>query len=144
MEKKVKVTKTMILNAIDTLIAADAKVEFDEVTVTGKDIKEYVNKTLDQIVNKAEKAKVRAAEKRAEGDVLRATVADVLTDEYQTIAEITEKINAVDPEITRAKVTARLTALVKENLAHKTLVKLEDGRKVNAYADGPAPLEADE
>ena len=36
-------------------------------------------------------------------------------------------------EITKAKVTARLTQLVKAEVATKDTVKTEDGRKVTAY-----------
>ena len=35
-------------------------------------------------------------------------------------------------------VTARLTQLVKQDLAHKDKIDV-DGRKVNGYAAGPAP-----
>ena len=88
--------------------------------------------------NKAAKAKERAAEKKAEGDALREAVAAVLTDEYQTIAAIAAQVEGDD--ITPAKVTARLTQLVKADLAHKTKVK--DGeRTVNGYAAGPASVE---
>lgn len=92
---------------------------------------EFVEKQIELLDNKAAKAKEKAAEKRAEGDELRATVEATLTEEYQTIADITEQID--DEEVSKAKVTARLTQLVKEGLAVKEEAKTEDGKKVMVY-----------
>ena len=92
---------------------------------------EFVEKQIALLDNKAAKAKEKAAEKRAEGDELRATVEAALTEEYQTIANITEQID--DEEVSKAKVTARLTQLVKEGLAVKEEAKTEDGKKIMVY-----------
>lgn len=92
---------------------------------------EFIEKQITLLDNKATKAKERAAEKRAEGDELRALVEATLTDEYQTIADITEQIDNED--VTKAKVTARLTQLVKDGLAVKEEAKTEDGKKVMVY-----------
>lgn len=92
---------------------------------------EFIEKQITLLDNKAAKAKERAAEKRAEGDELRALVEATLTDEYQTIADITEQIDNED--VTKAKVTARLTQLVKDGLAVKEEAKTEDGKKVMVY-----------
>lgn len=92
---------------------------------------EFIEKQITLLDNKAAKAKERAAEKRAEGDELRALVEATLTDEYQTIADITEQIDSED--VTKAKVTARLTQLVKDGLAVKEEAKTEDGKKVMVY-----------
>lgn len=92
---------------------------------------EFIEKQITLLDNKAAKARERAAEKRAEGDELRALVEATLTDEYQTIADITEQIDNED--VTKAKVTARLTQLVKDGLAVKEEAKTEDGKKVMVY-----------
>ena len=92
---------------------------------------EFIEKQITLLDNKVAKAKERAAEKRAEGDELRALVEATLTDEYQTIADITEQIDNED--VTKAKVTARLTQLVKDGLAVKEEAKTEDGKKVMVY-----------
>ena len=92
---------------------------------------EFIEKQITLLDNKAAKAKEKAAEKRAEGDELRALVEATLTDEYQTIADITEQIDNED--VTKAKVTARLTQLVKDGLAVKEEAKTEDGKKVMVY-----------
>lgn len=136
MEKKI--TKAQVLKAVAALVKADAEVRVDDVVVTGADVAAYVNTTLDQLTAKAVKAKERAAEKRAEGDALRDAVEAALTDEYQIISDIAAKVDAED--ITNAKVSARLTQLVRVGKAHKTQVKV-DNRKLTAYAAGPAPAE---
>lgn len=92
----------------------------------------FIDKTVEQIDAKAAKAKEKAAEKKTEGDELRAVVEAVLTDELQTIDAITAQIEGED--ITKSKVTARLTQLVKAEVARKEQVKDESGRKVMAYA----------
>ena len=134
MEKKV--TKKDVLVAIKALIPEDEEITIDDVVVTGEDVAAYVDTTLAQLAAKAAKAKERAAEKKAEGDALRDAVLAVLTDEYQPIADIAAKVEFED--VTPAKVTARLTQLVKLELANKTQIKVGD-RKVMGYAAGPAP-----
>ena len=134
MEKKV--TKKDVLVAIKALVPADAEFVVGDVTVTGEDVAAYADTTLAQLAAKAAKAKERAAEKKVEGDALRDAVLAVLTDEYQPIADIAAKIDVED--VTPAKVTARLTQLVKADLANKTQIKVGD-RKVMGYAAGPAP-----
>lgn len=132
------ITKKAVLNAIIALVEADAKVTVEGVDVTGQDVLDYAYKTIEQLEAKADKAKERAAEKKATGDALRAAVEATLTDEYQTGEEITSLID--DPEVTKSKVVVRLTALIKEGKAHKTFKK-DGARKVTVYAAGPAPQE---
>lgn len=130
-----KTTKRDVLVAIKQ--AAEDGAVFGAVST--EDVIAYVDTTIAQLDNKAAKAKERAAQKKVEGDALRDAVEAVLTDEYQTIAEIAAKVAADD--VTPAKVTARLTQLCKSDLAHKTKVKVSDGRLVNGYAAGPATEE---
>lgn len=92
---------------------------------------EFIDKQMELLAAKAEKAKERAAKTKAEGDEMRAAVQAVLTEELQTIDEITAQVEG--EEITKAKVTARLTQLVKAEVATKDTIKTEDGRKVTAY-----------
>ena len=92
---------------------------------------EFIDKQVGLIDAKAEKAKARNAEKKANGDELREVVQSVLTDEFQTIDAIVAQIEG--EEITKAKVTARLTALVSNGIAEKTDVKDDEGRKLKAY-----------
>lgn len=92
---------------------------------------EFIDKQVSLIDSKAEKAKARNAEKKANGDELREAVQSVLTDEFQTIDAIASQIEG--EEITKAKITARLTSLVKNGIAEKTDVKDDEGRKLKAY-----------
>ena len=136
-EKVTKVTKKNVLNVLYTLIEDDFEAKDGDVTVTAEDLRNYIDTTLDQLNAKNEKAKERAAKKRAEGDELLAVVKGLLTDEYQTGDEIAAQIT--DADVTRPKVTARLTKLIKAGKAHKAEAKTEEGKKVMVYAAGPAP-----
>lgn len=97
-----------------------------------EDLLTFIDRELELIENKSAKAKVRAAEKKAEGDELRATVKAILTTENQTIDEIFGQIEGED--LTRAKIVARLTQLVKTGEAKKEEVKSEDGKRIMVYA----------
>jgi Ni,Fe-hydrogenase I large subunit len=133
--KTTKVTKAQILAAIATIIPEDLSIQVndEETVVSSEDIMNYINTTLKQIASKNENARARAAEKKAKGDSLKDAIAAVLTDEFQTITEIAEKLKEEDA--TSAKIMARLTQLCKAGLAHKESIK-RDGRKLMGYAAG--------
>ena len=132
------VTKANVLKAMASAVADDFEVVVDDVTVTADDVRAYIDTTLAQLAAKNAKAKERAAEKRAEGDELRAKIAAVLTDEYKTIAQIIDEVDVED--LTPAKVVSRLGQLVRNGEAHKTETKDGD-RKVKAYDAGHADAE---
>lgn len=136
MEKKV--TKEMVLMAIK--VAAENGANFGE-TVTAEDVVAYANKTIEQLHNKAVKAKEYGAKKRAEGDALYEAVVNAVDVDAKTIDEITADVEGED--VTRAKVIARLTKMVKEGKAYKAQVKV-DGKKVTVYATEPIDAEAPE
>ena len=109
-----------------------------------EDIVEFCEVQIEQLERKAEKAKERKASKAAAGDALKDAIAAVLTEDLQTAADITEKVMDAGDEVTRAKVVARLTKLVKEGVAGKMQVKV-DKKKVMAYAlAGALPFEDEE
>lgn len=123
MEEK-KITKKDYYNMIKDIIV--------NANVTEKDLLiEFINKQVAQIESKAEKAKARAEEKKIAGDELREKVKTILTTELQTADTITNQIQ--DEDVTKAKVVARLTQLVKLGEAEKADVKTEDNRNVKAY-----------
>ena len=94
------------------------------------ELMEFIQKQVEVLDKKADKAKERAAEKKAEGDELRTKVQSVLTEELQTIDEIVDAIGEED--VTRNKVVARLTQLVAAEVAVKD--KVESGsKKVMGY-----------
>jgi hypothetical protein len=98
-----------------------------------EDIVSFCDKEIAAIEAKAAKAAERRAEKQAEGDALRARIYDVITDELQTADAITEQVANGDESITKAKVVARLTQLVRSSFVEKDIIKAPDGRKVMAY-----------
>lgn len=108
------------------------KEKVEETNIEEKDeLIEFINKQISQIEAKAEKAKIRAIEKQKAGDELRDKVKSILTNELQTADAIVAQID--DEDVTKAKVIARLTQLVKNGDAEKEDVKTEDGKSVKAY-----------
>lgn len=108
------------------------KEKVEETNIEEKDeLIEFINKQISQIEAKAEKAKIRAIEKQKAGDELRDKVKSILTNELQTADAIVAQID--DEDVTKAKVIARLTQLVKNGDAEKEDIKTEDGRSVKAY-----------
>lgn len=98
--------------------------------IASADVIAFIDREVELIEAKAEKAKARAAEKRADGDQLREVVKSVLTDELQTIDAIFAQVEGED--LTKAKITSRLSQLVKADIAEKESIKV-DGRKVMGY-----------
>jgi hypothetical protein len=126
MEKKI--TKREKFEMLKEIIRGDVNVE---ITVEQAELIDFLDAQIVAIDTKAEKAKARNAEKKANGDELRDVVQSILTDELQTIDAIVAQIEG--EEITKAKITARLTSLVKNGIAEKEDVKDEEGRKLKAY-----------
>ena len=120
---EVKMTKAMWFEAIKALVEASDAEQKDEMV-------EFIDAQVEALAKKAEKAKERAAAKKVKGDELREVVRTILTDEPQAIDDIVAQIEGKD--VTKAKVTARLTQLVKAELAEKDQIKVGD-RKVMAY-----------
>ena len=127
----VKVTKRERYESIKALVEAVGAVE----GIDTDGIVAFCEKEIATLDTRAEKAKERAAEKRAEGDELQAAVLAALTDEPASRQEVTDRIEGED--VTLAKVGYRLTALVKQGLAVKEEIAVtgEDGKskKVAAY-----------
>jgi hypothetical protein len=116
-----KITKRDRFEEIKTLLADNA------------DIVAFCDNEIALLDDKADKAKARAAKKKADGDALQDEVAALLTGDFQTIDAIMEGIT--DAEATKAKVQARLTKLVNAGVAIKDQVTVEvDGKKVKRMA----------
>ena len=96
----------------------------------------FAEKEIAALDKKAAKAKERAAAKKAEGDALKDAVAAALTEDFAVIADIAAKVDIEDATV--AKVTYRLTTLVRDGVAKKEEVTVETAegkkRKVMAYA----------
>lgn len=99
-----------------------------------EDLAAVIAHEIELLDNKAAKAKATAAKKKVEGDALRDAVEAVLTDELQTIADVTAKVEGED--VTASKVQFRLNALVNAGIATKEQVTVGEGdnkRKLMAY-----------
>lgn len=124
MEENKKLTKKDYFGMIREMVEG-ASVENKE------ELLAFVDSQVTMLDAKAEKAKARAAEKRAEGDELRATVKSVLTNEFQGIEDILPQVEG--EEITKAKIIARLTQLVKAGEVEKAKAKTEDKKEITVY-----------
>lgn len=114
-----KITKVEILGMIKDACA-------DNEVIVG-----YCDKEIAALGAKAEKAKVRAAAKKAAGDELRGVVKSVLTKEPMIAEDVLSLIDGDD--LTVAKIRARLTQLEKTGEVVKSEVTV-DGKKRMAYA----------
>ena len=111
-----KITKREMFEALVAYAeSTDMEVQVGEAVVTAADFAAFASKEIEQLDKKAVKAKERAAAKRAEGDALMDEVLAVLTNEFQTAAEVAAQIE--DEDATVAKVSYRLGALVKDGKA---------------------------
>lgn len=84
-----------------------------------------------KLAAKAEKAKARAAEKRAQGDELYASVVATLTSEPQTADAIYADNFADVEDLSVAKIRARLSQAVKNGVAAKETIKVDGKAKVH-------------
>ena len=123
-----KITKKDFFAAIRTMVEGVETVG----DIPADKVLEFIDTQVAQIDAKAAKAKARAGEKKAEGDETSKRILEVLTDDFQSGDYITQLVSDI-PEITKAKVTARLSNLVKQGKVEKEQIKTEDGRKVMAY-----------
>ena len=111
--------------------------ETDSCQFAPEAVTEFCINEIELLDKKAAKAKERAAAKASEGDALtEAVIAVMTTDEFQPIATIAA--NVADEDATVAKVTYRLTQLVKNGTAEKQEVTVGGGegsksRKVQGY-----------
>ena len=106
----------------------------DPCEVSIDDMVAFCETQINALNTQAMKAKERAAAKKAEADPIIDAVYAVLTDEYQTIAEVAEAVamNQTDDEepISVAKCTSRLTKLFNAGMVEKEQVSVEiDGSK---------------
>jgi len=97
---------------------------------------QFLRGRIDLLAKQSEAAKARKAKKAAEkgDDELTSAVAAQLSSVLKTRDEITEALEADFPEVSKAKVTARLSKLVKEGVAGKVQMNMGEGKRAMAYA----------
>ena len=122
-----RITKTEMFEGIKATLTDNF--EIDEV----QEYVEFLDKEIAAIAARAEKEKARRAAKKAEGDELKDAVKGAIGAEPTTADEIAEKLLVAFPEVTKAKVTYRASALVKDGEIFKVTIKTEDGKKAVAY-----------
>ena len=119
----------------------------ENVEIENEDFVEFCQNQIADLDKKAAKAKERAAAKKAESDELTDLVYSVLTDEYQTIADITVVVAETVSDVSASKVTARLTKLFNAGSIEKEQISVEDSegkkRKCMGYRLAGAPAETE-
>lgn len=116
-EKIVKVTKAERYAEIKAILMEQG---------SDAELIEFVDAQVEALAKKAEKAKERAAQKAAEGDELRATIEGLMTSEWQSADAIVAAIG--DEDITKGKVVARVSQLVKLGTVEKAEQKIGEKR----------------
>ena len=131
-----KMTKRNVYEALINY-ATTGVMSYDGNEVTAEALAAFAENEIALLDKKAAKAKERAATKKAEGDELTDAVrAAMSTEVFEPIAEIAARIEGED--VTVAKVTYRLTQLVKNGEAEKQELTIPGGegqkaRKVQGY-----------
>ena len=109
---------------------ATLKETIKEIEGVDETLVEFLDKEMAALTQKAEKAKERAAKKKAEGDALKEAIVAVLTEEMQTVDDIVAQIEGED--VSKQKIVVRLTQLVKDGVAERGTEKV-DGKQRAAY-----------
>lgn len=108
----------------DVIAAVLTSADFDEKA----EALEFIAHEKDMLAAKSEKAKARAAEKRAESEVVYDKIMGLMTSDLQTIDDILVKLE--DESMTPAKVSARVSRLVKAGLVEKESIKVGDKKRM--------------
>lgn len=127
-----KMTKAMYFEVIRGIVEGLGAEAFPE-GVGADDVLDFIDRQVALLDKRAAASKERAAKKRAASDELTELIYTMIfeAEDFITADEIVEKID--DEEVTKNKVTARVSKLVKAGRVAKEQVKLEDGKKRMAY-----------
>lgn len=110
-----KMTKMEMFASIKELVAGIEGID--------KAVVEFLDKEMETLAKRAEKVKENKAKKKSEGDAMKAAVLAVITEELQTVDEIVAQVDG--EEVSKPKVVARLTQLVKDGAIEKGTVKVD-------------------
>lgn len=125
MSDSIKMTKAMYFAELREMVENWVDREDRE------DLLGFIDNELAILEKRKAAASERAAKKRAESDALTDKIYEALGDEPMTIDAILEVV--ADEDVTRNKVTARLSKLVKAEKVAKESIKI-DGNKRMAYS----------
>ena len=109
---------------------------------TAMNVKDFLDKEIEQLEKRKVAAKDRAEKKKAESDALTDEIYALLTDEPQTVEDLLAAFE--DETVTRNKITSRLGKLVKAGLAEKDTTKIDGNRKMVYIKGDGAPVDIDE
>ena len=126
MSESIKKTKAMYFAELREMVEENWTEDKDKDELLG-----FIDNELAILEKRKAAASERAAKKRAESDALTDKIYEVLGDEPMTIDAILEAV--ADEDVTRNKVTARLSKLVKAEKVAKESIKI-DGNKRMAYS----------
>lgn len=123
-----KITKRNIYEALI------AYTETGSMSIPMETLANFAKNEIGILDRKAEKNRELSEKKRMGGDALESVVKTVLTNDYQTIADILMQIEGED--LTASKVSYRLNSLVRAGYAEKGEVSVtsESGSKRRAMA----------
>jgi len=128
MDNAVKITKRAVL---ETLIKAidEGDIFLETYDVSHEDVRAYAVNEIALLDKRAEKAKERTANKKAESDELTEAVYATLTDDFEPVADILARIEGED--LSAAKIVARIKKLIEAGRAEKAELKIKpaDGGK---------------
>lgn len=127
-----KMTKAMYFEVIRGIVEGLGAEAFPE-GVSADDVLDFIDRQVALLDKRAAASKERAAKKRAASDELTELIYTMIfeAEDFITADDIVEKIG--DEEVTKNKVTARVSKLIKAGRVAKEQVKLEDGKKRMAY-----------
>lgn len=109
---------------------------------TAMNVKDFLDKEIEQLEKRKVAAKDRAEKKKAESDALTDEIYALLTDEPQTVEDLLAAFE--DETVTRNKITSRLGKLVKAGLADKDIAKIDGNRKMVYVKGDGAPVDVEE
>lgn len=89
---------------------------------------EFIDKQVETLEKRKAAAAERAAQKKVESDAMTDAILAQIGNELITVDEIVAALD--DEEVTRNKVTARLSKLVKAGTIVKEAVKVETGKRM--------------
>lgn len=131
----IKITKKNMFTALVNLAEQGTLVFADDcgndVVVTAEQLSDFARNELDLLAARAAKAKERAAAKREKNDDLLEAVFDAVGDEFDLISNIAARVD-YDGELSVAKITPRLNALLKDGRVVKGEVVIGGGDGVKA------------
>ena len=124
---------TAIANFAETGEFAFLNEEEEKVIIDLESLRNFATNELELLDKRAAKNKERASKKKEADDELMLRIKAILPveeDQYMTIQEILNTLE--DPEVSAAKVTARLSKLAKVGSVEKqkVSVKNEEGKKI--------------